>query len=311
MSDWRDWELYVITGENYHPGRELLAVMEQTLQGGARMVQLRDKWASKEELLQKGHALRALTRKYNVPLIINDYVDIALEVEADGVHLGQEDGGLEEARRLLGPDRIIGISTHKIEQARAAERGGADYIGVGPVYPTGTKPGREAVTPSYVRQVATEIRIPFVAIGGITLSNVDEVLQAGATRVCAVSAIVGSADPADACRQFLSKVQEAAAAKAAVSIGADARASRGIYAAAGASAGTGTRGERLVKRIIVNGLEQATRADSLADLVLELGQQNRRMIAELDGTVVDRSRWHDTTIEHGAVLELVHFVGGG
>jgi thiamine-phosphate pyrophosphorylase len=202
-----DFRLYAITCESYHPGRGLLEVMEEALQGGADIIQLRDKTAGKRELLEKARALRALTRQYGVPFIVNDHVDVALLAEADGVHLGQDDLPLAEARKLLGPDKIIGISTHRIEEARAAEEGGADYIGVGPVFATNTKPRARPVTTAYVRQVAAEIRIPWVAIGGITPDNVEEVLAAGARRISAVGAIVGSADVRGTCRRFVEKIK--------------------------------------------------------------------------------------------------------
>lgn len=204
-----DFRLYVITGENFHPGRDLLEVMEETIKGGADIIQLRDKTSGKREILHKARALRELTVKHGVTFIVNDHIDIALAVDADGVHLGQGDLPLADARNILGDDRIIGISTHRIEEARQAEAEGADYIGVGPVFATQTKEGAEPVTTEYVRQVVDEINIPFVAIGGIKLHNVDQVLEAGATRICAVSEIVGAEDVAETCRQFLSKIDNA------------------------------------------------------------------------------------------------------
>lgn len=198
-----DFRLYAITDERFHPGREMLAVMEEALQGGVDCIQLRDKTSSKREIFRKAKALRALTRRYDALFIVNDHLDIALAADADGVHLGQDDLPLAEARKLM-KDKVIGISTHSIEQARAAERGGADYIGVGPVFATQTKADVvPPVTVEYVRQAAAEIRIPFVAIGGIKLHNVGEVLAAGATRICAVSEIVGSADVKGTCRRFM------------------------------------------------------------------------------------------------------------
>ncbi|MFF2484705.1 thiamine phosphate synthase [Paenibacillus sp. NPDC058071] len=203
----KDFRLYAITGEQFHPGRELLEVMEEAIKGGADIIQLRDKTSGREEVLQKALALRELTRKYGVTFIVNDYIDIALEVDADGIHLGQGDLPLAEARKLVG-DKIIGISTHAIGEALLAEEQGADYIGVGPVFPTKTKVDVvDPVTVAYVREVVERIRIPFVAIGGIKLSNIDEVIAAGATRICAVSEIVGSRDPAAICRSFLSKLE--------------------------------------------------------------------------------------------------------
>ncbi len=201
------FRLYVITGEEFHPGRELVAVMEEAIVGGADIVQLRDKNSSKRELLRKAQALRELTRKHQVPFIVNDHIDIALAVDADGIHLGQDDLPLREARKLVG-NKIIGISTHAIEEARLAEAEGADYIGVGPVFPTKSKVDVvDPVTTDYVRQVAAEIRIPFVAIGGIKLHNVDEVLAAGASRICAISEIVGSANVSDTCRELLARIE--------------------------------------------------------------------------------------------------------
>lgn len=206
----KDFKLYAITGENFHPGRPMLEVMELAILGGADIVQLRDKKSPKRDVLTKARALRELTRKYGTTFIVNDHLDIALAVDADGVHLGQEDLPLAEARKVMGPNKIIGISTHAIEEARQAEREGADYIGAGPVFATQTKEDVVApVTTGYIEQVAAEIRIPFVAIGGIKLDNVDRVLAAGATRICAVSAIVGSEDVQGASRAFLEHIERA------------------------------------------------------------------------------------------------------
>jgi thiamine-phosphate pyrophosphorylase len=274
--------LYVITAESNHPGKALVDVMEQTLIGGAQIMQLRNKTGSHAEVLEQARALRVLTRKFNVPLIINDYPDIVLETDADGVHLGQDDMPIAEARRLLGPDRIIGISTHNIEQALAAEREGADYIGVGPVFPTETKPGRAAVSTRYVAEAARRISIPFVAIGGITLANVDEVLAAGAKRICSVSAIVGSRDPAETCRSFLQRIEAASGME---------------------------DGQR--KLLTVNGRAEQTKARTVEELVMQLGQQDKRLVVELDGVIVQRALWAETELQGGAVIELIQFVGGG
>ncbi|MCA0755000.1 thiamine phosphate synthase [Paenibacillus sp. N4] len=275
---WKDFRLYVITAESNHPGKALVDVMEQTLIGGADILQLRNKTGSREEVLGQAKALRELTRKYNVPFIINDYPDIVLEVDADGVHLGQEDLPIAEARRLLGPEKIIGISTHSLQQALAAERDGADYIGVGPVFPTDTKPGRAAVTTSYVAEAARHVTIPFVAIGGITLGNVDTVLASGARRICSVSAIVGSSDPAATCRSFLERIE-------------------------GASAGT--------LLVNVNGREQLTSARTIEEFVKQLEQHNKKLVVERNGELVPRALWAETELLSGDAIELVHFVGGG
>jgi thiamine-phosphate pyrophosphorylase len=203
-----EFDLYAITGEQFHPGRDLCSVMEEAILGGANIIQLRDKDSDKEETLAKAKLLRKLTAKYNIPFIVNDYIDIALEVDADGIHLGQGDLPLVEARKIVGNDKIIGISTHEINEARRAQEDGADYIGVGPVFPTKSK--RDVVAPvttSYVSEVKREIHIPFVAIGGIKLHNVDQVLEAGATRICAISEIVGSRNVRETCHAFKTKLQ--------------------------------------------------------------------------------------------------------
>ncbi len=202
-----DFRLYVITGEEFHPHRPLVDVMREAMEGGADFIQLRDKKSTKKQILEKAKALRQLTKQYGVPFIVNDHVDIALAVDADGVHLGQDDLPLQEARKIVG-DKIIGISTHSIEQAYEAERGGADYIGVGPIFPTKTKEDVvEPVTLSYLREVVEKISIPFVPIGGIKLHNVDEVLDAGAKNVCVVSEVVGSSDVKGTCEAFIEKIK--------------------------------------------------------------------------------------------------------
>lgn len=198
----KDFKLYAITGEEFHQGRELIEVMEQAILGGVDIIQLRDKTSSKRDVLQKAKALRELTRKYQVPFIVNDHIDVAIAVDADGIHIGQDDLPLAEARKIVG-NKIIGISTHKIEEAREAEAGGADYIGVGPIFHTNSKVDVvDPVTTAYIKQVADEISIPFVAIGGIKLHNVDQVLEAGATRICMISEIVGAEDIKGVCKTF-------------------------------------------------------------------------------------------------------------
>ncbi|MDV2884052.1 thiamine-phosphate diphosphorylase [Alkalihalophilus pseudofirmus] len=200
----KDFKLYAITGEEFHQGRDLIEVMEEAILGGVDIIQLRDKKSKKIDVLKKAQALRELTKKHDVTFIVNDHIDVALAVDADGIHVGQDDLPLAEARKVMGPDKIIGISTHKIEEARAAEAGGADYIGVGPIFETKSKEDVvDPVTTQYIQQVANEITIPFVAIGGIKLHNVDQVLAAGATRVCMISEIVGADDVKGTCEKFI------------------------------------------------------------------------------------------------------------
>lgn len=206
----KDFHLYVITGEQFHPDRPYLEVMEEAILGGADIIQLREKNKTKKELLAMAKELRDLTRKHNVLFIVNDHIDVALAVDADGIHLGQDDLPLTEARKIMGPDKIIGISTHALAEALEAEKNGADYIGVGPVFETKSKV--DVVDPvglEYVREVVAHTQIPFVAIGGIKLHNVEQVLEAGASRICVISAIVGAAQVKETAQAFSQKIMEA------------------------------------------------------------------------------------------------------
>jgi thiamine-phosphate pyrophosphorylase len=201
-----DWKLYVITDTKRFGGRPLEEVVRQAVQGGASVIQLRDKTSSDGELESCVVKLLKITRPKGIPLIINDRVQAAKRAGADGVHLGQEDGTIEHARTVLGPGSLIGRSTHSSEQAMRAQAEGFDYIGVGPVYETPTKPGRAAVGLELVRFAAANIRIPFVAIGGIDAENIDAVLKAGARSVAVVRAVMMAEDPAAAARNLLEKI---------------------------------------------------------------------------------------------------------
>ncbi|WP_202081048.1 thiamine phosphate synthase [Caldalkalibacillus salinus] len=206
----QDFHLYVITGEQFYQGKDYLQVIEEAILGGADIVQLREKDKSKKELLDMAKALRSLTARYNVPFIVNDHIDIALAVDADGIHLGQDDLPLQEARKILGPDKIIGISTHALEEAQEAKKNGADYIGVGPVFETKSK--ADVVDPvglDYVQQVTEHVDMPYVAIGGIKLHNVQDVLKAGARRICVISAIVGAEDVKATAAAFSQEIKRA------------------------------------------------------------------------------------------------------
>ncbi|MCK0471504.1 thiamine phosphate synthase [Halalkalibacter sp. APA_J-10(15)] len=204
----KEFQLYAITGEEFHQGRDLIDVMEEAIKGGVDMIQLRDKRSSKKEVFEKAKKLRQLTLQYDVPFIVNDHIDVALAVDADGIHIGQDDLPIEEARKIVG-NKLIGLSTHHIEEARAAVKAGADYIGVGPIFSTKSKVDVvDPVTTEYIKQVVAEITIPFVAIGGIKLHNVDQVLEAGASRICMISEIVGAEDIQSVCQQFVRKLSK-------------------------------------------------------------------------------------------------------
>lgn len=206
--DERRWKLqqaylYLIT----MPVPHLLATVEATLQAGLTLVQYRDKDAPDGQRYEIAKQLCELCHRYGALFIVNDRVDIALAVGADGVHLGQQDMPLPVARQLLGPDRLLGCSTtNPIELQRAIE-GGADYIGVGPVYATPTKAGKPPAGWDYVAHAARTWPKPWFAIGGIDLPNLGEVLAAGAQRVAVVRAIMTADDPGDVTRTFLHKLR--------------------------------------------------------------------------------------------------------
>jgi thiamine-phosphate pyrophosphorylase len=202
------YSLCVITDEQLS-GLRHREVAAQALEGGATMIQLRDKRGDLRSLCEEAGAIRQLCRRYRRLFIVNDRLDVALLAEADGVHLGQEDLPAELARPLLHAGMLLGISTHSVEEAREAEAAGADYIGFGPVFPTGTKTGtRPTVGLDGIRMVKTAVKVPVLAIGGITLDRVPEVVRAGADGIAVISAIVGSGKITATCRQFLSRIEE-------------------------------------------------------------------------------------------------------
>ncbi len=193
--------LYVITDESLAPGRSHLELARAALAGGARVIQLRDKRRDAGELLPAAREIGALCRAANALFIVNDRVDLALAAEADGVHLGQTDLPVPVARRLLGEERLVGVSVEDPEQVRQAERDGADYLGVGAIYGSTTKlDAGGAVGLEQLRRFAAETRLPLVAIGGITLDRIPEVRAAGARSVAVISAVAGAPDPEQAAR---------------------------------------------------------------------------------------------------------------
>ncbi|HTL89833.1 MAG TPA: thiamine phosphate synthase [Leptolyngbya sp.] len=196
--------LYLVTS----PSDSLFATVESALQGGLALVQYRDKETDDSTRLKNAEKMRQLCREYDALFIVNDRVDLALAVDADGVHLGQEDLPLEWARQMLGQHKIIGRSTHSAEELDRAIAEGADYVGVGPVYETPTKAGRPAAGLEYVRYAAAHCSIPWYAIGGIDTQNVYEVLGAGAERVSVVRAIMQADQPTFATQFFVAQLDQ-------------------------------------------------------------------------------------------------------
>jgi len=202
-------KLYLVTDRSkFETTDGLLDAVASALKGGVQIVQLREKTATAQEFIQLGKKIKELCALYDAVFLINDRVDIAHIIGADGVHLGQDDIDINSARHLLGNDTIVGISTHSPEQAQKAIESGADYIGVGPVFTTPTKPGRQAVGLEYVNWAATKVNIPWFAIGGIDLNNVDQVINAGAKNIAVVRAIMNAESPEKAARAFLDKITE-------------------------------------------------------------------------------------------------------
>lgn len=185
--------VYAITDAKSGKNKSFLQYCEELLKGGAKIIQYREKNRDLKLLLKQAKALRELTLKYNALFIVNDYLDIALLAEADGIHIGQDDLPLKDIRKILGDDKIIGISTHNPEEAHQAIVDGADYIGVGPIFHTETKEDVCApVTLEYLDFVDRNIDLPYVAIGGIKESNIHQVLAKGAKSICLVSELVGA-----------------------------------------------------------------------------------------------------------------------
>jgi len=181
-------------------GRELALVLSDAAAGGVDVVQLREKRLGDEELLALTHTARAICDALGLLLIVNDRPLVALRGRADGVHLGQDDESVAAVREQLGPELLIGLSTHSPAEVDAAPP--VDYIGVGPVYATPTKPSRPAVGPALIRHAAAHAKVPFFAIGGIDSTNVAEVVAAGAERIAVVRAIAEAADPRSAARRL-------------------------------------------------------------------------------------------------------------
>jgi len=184
--------LYAVTCD-FSDEEELFAASESVLKGGARILQYRDKHATFEVVLKRAKVLKGIAGKYGAVFIVNDFIEIAREVGADGVHLGQDDEYITHARDELGVGKIVGLSTHSLEQAVAAQEAGADYMAIGPVFSTPTKPGRQAVGLETVKKVAQIAKIPLFAIGGIDKSNINDVLSTGVKRLAVVRAVFNDA----------------------------------------------------------------------------------------------------------------------
>jgi thiamine-phosphate pyrophosphorylase len=206
-------DLYVILDRTASRGRDLRQILDSVIAGGARLVQFREKEWPLRRCLPLLEDLRGRARQAGIGFAVNDRLDLALAVEADGLHLGQDDLPASVARRLLPPSMFLGVSTHSLEQARQAEREGADYIAVGSIFPTATKPEFQLVGLDLLRVIRQAIAAPLVAIGGITADNAEEAIRAGADGVAVISAVCGARDPAEATRRLLERIRPSLTAR--------------------------------------------------------------------------------------------------
>lgn len=194
--------LYAVTDRAWVGKKTLLEQIEEVLRGGVTLLQLREKNLPEEEFLKEAIQVKELCHRYNVPLIINDNVDVAEKSGADGVHVGIEDAPVGEIRRRMGPDFIIGATAKTVEQAVFAERSGADYLGVGAVYPSPTKKNAIRITKEQLLEICSAVSIPAVAIGGITAENLPPLAGSGIAGAAVVSAVFGAENPETAARQL-------------------------------------------------------------------------------------------------------------
>ena len=192
--DKKDLALYAITDRHWLKGETLHNQVRKAIDGGATFIQLREKHLDKDEFLKEAMEIKALCAEYKVPFVINDDVDIALKIDADGVHVGQSDMQAGDVRAKLGPDKIIGVSAQTVEQALLAEKNGADYLGVGAVFATSSKDDAIEVGPEVLKTICSAVSIPVVAIGGITKENVIQLKGSGISGIAVISAVFAQPD---------------------------------------------------------------------------------------------------------------------
>ncbi len=200
--------LYAVTDRQWLNGRELSKMVEAAIEGGATFIQLREKHLEKEAFLAEAKKIKAITDRYHIPFVIDDDVEIAMEVDADGVHVGQDDMSLAQARRMLGDDKIIGVSAHNVEEARKAQEGGADYLGVGACFSTSTKKDTQDVSKEELKKITGAVEIPVVAIGGISRDKIALLSGCGIAGTAVVSAIFAQDDPKSAAKQLREEVEK-------------------------------------------------------------------------------------------------------
>lgn len=200
--DKKELLLYAVTDRHWLNGETLYSQVEKALKGGATFIQLREKKLDEGSFLEEAKEIQKLCKEYNVPFVINDNVEIAKEINADGVHVGQSDMEAQNVREILGDDKIIGVSAQTVEQALLAEKHGADYLGVGAVFKTGSKDDAEEVSHDELERICKAVSIPVIAIGGITHDNVKELAGRGIVGIAVISAIFGQKDIENATKEL-------------------------------------------------------------------------------------------------------------
>ena len=197
-----DLSLYLVT-DNSDDVDKFLNTIEEGIKGGVTVVQIREKTADTLDFYKLALKVKEITTRYNVPLIINDRVDVALAIDADGVHVGQSDMPCDITRKLIGKDKILGVSAHTLEEAQKAELDGADYLGCGAIFPTSTKEDANYMTKNELKKLVSGVNIPIVAIGGINLNNAHELKDTGIAGLSVVSAIMSSENPKKSSEELL------------------------------------------------------------------------------------------------------------
>lgn len=206
--DKKTLQVYAVTDRHWLGDATLYQQVEQALRGGATFVQLREKTLDHEAFLAEAINLKTLCKQYHVPFVINDNVDIAMEMNADGVHVGQKDMEAADVRKKIGPNKILGVSAQTVPQAILAEEKGADYLGVGAVFATGSKADADQVSLQTLQEICQAVNIPVIAIGGITQENVNQLRSSGIYGVAVISAIFGQSDIETATRQLVETTKE-------------------------------------------------------------------------------------------------------
>ena len=197
-----DYSVYLVTDRRNKTDEEFLNIIEEAIKGGTTVVQLREKTASTKEFYDLALRVKEITSRYGVPLLINDRIDIALAIDSEGVHIGQDDMPADIAREIIGEDKILGVSASTVEEAKKAENDSADYIGSGAVFPTATKDDADSVSKEELKKIIDSIDIPVVAIGGITVENASSLKDSGIAGFSVVSAIMSAEDPKEASKKL-------------------------------------------------------------------------------------------------------------